>query len=113
MSDWGTRPDPCGLFVRPSRRMIHTVNRADMTKQKVTLTLPTELWEEIRQRVPARKLSQYVAEATAARLAEEERLALRARLKKQCLARASQDRRLADEFFSAEQEAADDSSPLG
>lgn len=93
--------------------MIYTVNRVDMAKQKVTLTLPTELWEEIRQRVPARKLSQYVAEATAARLAEDARLALRARLKEQCLARASQDRRLADEFFSAEQEAADAGSPLG
>ncbi len=84
-----------------------------MAKHKVTLTLPAELWEEIRQRVPARRLSQYIAEATAARLAEEERLALRARLKEQCLARASQDQRLADEFFSAEQEAADGSSPVG
>lgn len=78
-----------------------------MTKQKVTLTLPTELWDEIRRRVPSRKLSQYVAEAAAARLAEEERIALRERLKEQCLARASQDRRLAVEFFAAEQEAAD------
>ena len=84
-----------------------------MAKHKVTLTLPTELWEEIQRRVPARKLSQYIAEATAARLAEEERFALRARLKEQCLARASQDRRLADEFFSAEQDAADDRSPRG
>jgi len=84
-----------------------------MAKQKVTLTLSTELWEKIRQRVPSRKLSQYIAEAAAARLAEEERLALRARLKEQCLARAVQDRRLADEFFAAEQEASDDESTPG
>jgi len=78
-----------------------------MGKQKVTVTLPTELWNEIRRRVPSRKLSRYIAEATAARLAEEERAALRDRLKEQCLARASQDRRLAAEFFAAEQEVAD------
>lgn len=84
-----------------------------MAKQKVTLTLPTELWEKIRRRVSSRRLSQYIAEATAARLAEEERLALRARLKEQCLARASPDRRLAAEFFAAEQEASDDESSPG
>lgn len=78
-----------------------------MGRQKVTVTLPTELWNEIRRRVPSRKLSQYIAEATAARLAEEERIALRERVKEQSLARATQDRRLAAEFFVAEQEVAD------
>jgi hypothetical protein len=76
-----------------------------MAKRKVNLTLPEELWAKLRSRVPERKLSQYVAEATAARLAEEERAFLRERLKEQCLARAAQDLELAEEFFAAEQEA--------
>jgi hypothetical protein len=75
-----------------------------MAKRKVNLTLPEELWAKLRARVPERKLSQYVAEATAARLAEEERAFLRECLKEQCLARAAQDLELAEEFFAAEQE---------
>jgi metal-responsive CopG/Arc/MetJ family transcriptional regulator len=78
-----------------------------MGKRKVNVTLPEELLAKLRERVPARGLSKYIAEATAARLAEEERAALRKRLKEQCLARANQDRRLAKEFFDAEQEAWD------
>lgn len=78
-----------------------------MAKRKVNLSLPEELWAELRARVPARKISQFVAEATAARLAEEERAQLRERLKEQCLARAGQDLELAEEFFAAEQEASD------
>ncbi len=75
-----------------------------MKKEKVNLTLPKELLTKLRRRLPARGISRYVAEATAARLAEEERATLRARLKEQCLARAAQDRKLAQEFFAAEQE---------
>lgn len=78
-----------------------------MAKRKVTLTLPEELLAKLRNRVPERKLSQYIAEATAARLAEEERVMLRERLKEQYLARAVQDRGLAEEFFAAEQEASE------
>jgi len=78
-----------------------------MAKRRVNLTLPEELWVKLRARVPKRKISQYVAEATAARLAEEERAALRERLKEQYLARAAQDLKLAEEFFAAEQEASD------
>lgn len=78
-----------------------------MAKQKVNLTLPEELWAKLRARVPKRKISQYVAEATAARLAEEERAQLRECLKEQYLARAAQDLELAEEFFAAEQEASD------
>lgn len=78
-----------------------------MSKQKVTLTLPQELLEKLRERVPERKLSQYVTEALAERLAMEERAALRERLKEQSLVRAAQDRELAQEFFAAEQEATD------
>lgn len=77
-----------------------------MARRKVNLTLPEDLWEQLRARVPERKISQYVAEATAARLAEEGRALLRARLEAQCLARAAQDAELAEEFFVAENEAA-------
>lgn len=78
-----------------------------MAKRRVNLTLPEELWAKLRIRVPERKISQYIAEATAARLAEEERAQLRERLKEQYLARAAQDLELAEEFFAAEQEASD------
>jgi len=78
-----------------------------MAKRKVNLTLPEELWTKLQAHVPKRKISQYVAEATAARLAEEERAALRERLKEQYLARGSQDLKIAKEFFAAEQEASD------
>lgn len=78
-----------------------------MAKQRVNLTLPEDLLARLRARVPGRKISQYVAEATAARLAEEERANLRERLKDQYLTRASEDRRLAEEFFAAEQEPID------
>ena len=78
-----------------------------MTKRRVNLTLPEDLWAELRARVPERKLSQYIAEAAAARLAEEKRVALRERLREQSLARAEQDFELADEFFHAEQQAFD------
>jgi len=78
-----------------------------MAKHRVNLTLPEELWTRLRARVPGRKISEYVAEATAARLAEEERAVLRERLKDQYQARAAQDRQMAEEFFAAEQEATD------
>jgi len=78
-----------------------------MAKHRVNLTLPEELWARLRARVPGRKISEYVAEATAARLAEEERAVLRERLKDQYQARAAQDRQMAEEFFAAEQEATD------
>lgn len=78
-----------------------------MAKHRANLTLPQELWARLRTRVPARKISEYVAEATVARLAEEERALLRERLKDQYQTRAAQDRELAEEFFAAEQEATD------
>jgi len=76
-----------------------------MAKRRVNLTLPEELWAKLCTRVPRRKLSQYIAEATATRLAEEERAQLRERLKEQYLTRAAQDLELAEEFFAVEQEA--------
>ncbi len=76
-----------------------------MGKRRVNLTLPDDLLDQVRTRVSARGLSQYVAEAVAARLAAEQRATLCQRLKEQYLARAAQDRKLAEEFFAAEQEA--------
>lgn len=82
-----------------------------MGKRRVNLTLPEELWAKLRARVSERKLSKYIAEATAARLAEEERALLRERLKEQYLTQAAQDLELAEEFFAAEQEASDRIEP--
>jgi len=78
-----------------------------MKKRRVNLTLPEDLWVKIRTRVPPRKISQYIAEATVARLAEEERALLRERLKEQYQARATGDRQLAKEFFVSDQEASE------
>jgi len=78
-----------------------------MKKRRVNLTLPEDLWSKLHTRVPSRKISQYIAEATVARLAEEERVALRERLKEQYLVRAAQDRQMAEEFFASEQEVSD------
>ena len=78
-----------------------------MKKRRVNLTLPEDLWVKIRTRVPPRKISQYIAEATVARLAEEERALLREHLKEQYQARATGDRQLAKEFFVSDQEASE------
>ena len=78
-----------------------------MAKHRVNLTLPEDLWLKLRARVPRRRISKYVADATAARLAEEERRTLRERLKEQYQARAADDRTLVEEFFTTEQEIAD------
>lgn len=82
-----------------------------MAKRRVNLTLPEELWAKLRARLSTRRISRYIAEATAARLAEEERAALKERLKEQYLARAVQDQKLSEEFFAAEQEASDRIKP--
>lgn len=78
-----------------------------MPKHRVNLTLPEDLMNKLRSRVPKRRISEYIAGATAARLAEEERAILRERLEDQYMARAAQDRELAEEFFAAEQEVTD------
>jgi hypothetical protein len=73
-------------------------------RRKLNLTLPEDLWVKLHSHVPKRKISQYVSEATAARLAEEERIVLRERLREQYQARAARDLKLAEEFFASEQE---------
>jgi len=78
-----------------------------MKKRRINLTLPEDLWERLQQRVPSRQISQYVTAATEERLAAEDRIALRARLKEQCLARTQQDLRISESFFLSEQESLD------
>jgi len=75
-----------------------------MKKHRVNLTLPEDLWQELQRRVPPRQISQYVAAATRARLAEEDRATLRARLEKQCCERATRDLEISEAFFTCEQE---------
>ena len=75
-----------------------------MKKRRVNLTLPEDLWERLRKRVPPRQISQYVTAATEERLATEDRIALRASLKEQCLSHAQRDLRISESFFLSEQE---------
>ena len=79
--------------------------RIRMKKRRVNLTLPEDLWERLRQRVPPRQISQYVTAATEERLAAEDRIALRAHLKEQYLAYTQRDLQISESFFFAEQEA--------
>lgn len=76
-----------------------------MKKRRVNLTLPEELWQELQTRVPPRQISQYVTAATEARLAEEDRAALRTHLEEQYRARAKRDLQISEAFFVSEQEA--------
>jgi hypothetical protein len=73
-------------------------------KHRVNLTLPEDLWQELRKRVPPRQISQYVSAATAARLAEEDRASLRARLEEQYRTHAERDLLISEAFFASEEE---------
>ena len=75
-----------------------------MKKRRVNLTLPENLWERLRQRVPPRQISQYVTAATEERLAAEDRATLRALLKEQYVTNTQRDLQISDSFFSSEQE---------
>ena len=76
-----------------------------MKKRRVNLTLPEDLWERLRQRVPPRQISQYVTAATEERLATEDRATLRALLKEQYVAQTQRDLQISESFFLSEQEA--------
>lgn len=76
-----------------------------MSVQKVTLSLPADLTRELRKRTKRGEMSRYVAEAIRSRIEAEERERLRAQLREGYQARASVHRELADEFFTAEEEA--------
>ena len=76
-----------------------------MKKRRLNLTLPEDLWERLHQRVPPRQISQYVTAPTEERLAAEDRIALRSRLKEQYLSHSQQDLQISESFFLSEQEA--------
>ncbi len=76
-----------------------------MKKRRVNLTLPEDLWERLRQRVPPRQMSQYIATATEQRLSAEDRAALRALLKEQYTVNTQRDLQISESFFLSEQEA--------
>ena len=51
-----------------------------LTTEKVTITLPTDLMAVVRTLAPARRQSQFIAEALRSYIAEQERKTLRERL---------------------------------
>lgn len=66
--------------------------------EKVTITLPTDLMAAVRALAPARRQSQFIAEALRAYIAEQERNALRERLIAGYQASAAADVALAAEW---------------
>jgi metal-responsive CopG/Arc/MetJ family transcriptional regulator len=76
-----------------------------LTKEKVTLTLPSDLMETVRSLVPPRRQSQFIAEAIRYFVAEQQRRSLRERLIAGYHANAAADVDLAAEWSAAEDEA--------
>ena len=75
-----------------------------VTMEKVTVTLPTDLMAAVRTMAPARRQSQFIAEAIRAYLAAQERQRLRARLIAGYQANADADATLATEWEPIEDE---------
>jgi len=71
---------------------------------KVTLTLPSEIMEAVREVAEPRGYSQFIAEAVTYYIQEQRRLALRERLIAGYQASAERDQALADEWHHAEEE---------
>lgn len=76
-----------------------------LTKEKVTLTLPSDVMETVRSLVPPRRQSQFIAEAIRHFVAEQQRRSLRERLIAGYQANAAADSTLADEWSAVEDEA--------
>jgi metal-responsive CopG/Arc/MetJ family transcriptional regulator len=72
--------------------------------EKVTLTLPKELMDKIRQNTPPRGHSKFVADALQFYIEENRRRALRERLRVGYQANAALDAALADEWAAVEEE---------
>lgn len=72
---------------------------------KTTFTLPQDLAKELKKRV--RNVSAFVAEACREKLAQESRRAREIAMIERCRVRHREDQVMADDFFSAEQEAWD------
>ena len=73
-------------------------------KEKVTLTLPSEVMDVVRQEAPPRGYSRFIAEAVTYYIEERRRFALRERLIAGYQASAARDQALAEEWRRAEEE---------
>ena len=76
-----------------------------ITTEKITVTLPTELMATVRQMAPARRQSQFIAEAIRRFIAEEERKTRRQRLIAGYQTNAAADAAVAAEWEPIENEA--------
>ena len=72
-------------------------------KEKVTLTLPSEVMDAVREEAPPRGYSKFIAEAVTYFIQEQRRTALRERLIAGYRADAERDRALAEEWRHAEE----------
>ena len=73
-------------------------------KEKVTLTLPSEVMDAVREEAPPRGYSKFIAEAVTYFIQEQRRTALRERLIAGYRADAERDQALAEEWRHAEEE---------
>lgn len=78
-----------------------------MATTKITLTLPADLVEKLRQVAGGRRQSRFVAEATRRAIEEIERERLREELIRGYQANAQMDREMAEEWRPLEEEAWD------
>ena len=73
-------------------------------KEKVTLTLPSEIMDAVREEAEPRGYSKFIAEAVSYYIQERRRSALRERLIAGYQASAERDQALAEEWRAAEEE---------
>jgi metal-responsive CopG/Arc/MetJ family transcriptional regulator len=73
-------------------------------KEKVTLTLPSEVMDAVREEAEPRGYSKFIAEAVTYYIREQRRSALRERLIAGYQANAGRDQALAEEWHHAEEE---------
>jgi metal-responsive CopG/Arc/MetJ family transcriptional regulator len=73
-------------------------------KEKVTLTLPSEVMDAVREEAEPRGYSKFIAEAVTYYIQEQRRIALRERLIEGYQASAERDQALAEEWHHAEEE---------
>ena len=73
-------------------------------KEKVTLTLPSEVMDAVREEAEPRGYSKFIAEAVTYYIQEQRRSALRERLIAGYRASAKRDQALAEEWRHAEEE---------
>lgn len=73
-------------------------------KEKVTLTLPAEVMDAVREEAAPRGYSRFIAEAVTYYIRERQRSAMRERLIAGYQAGSERDRALAEEWRSVEEE---------